>query len=194
MALGLLPPANMPFLNPQTGLVNTEWYLALRNILHFLGSGILVGTGSAGQAVTRSIVGGYGIEVTDGSGVGGNPTVTALGPDGFGFNVGGLMSVGELLGAGVLDEDISFPSATRPPVVVSQFPATASAVLNIKALIAGVETQVGTITFAAGGTTGVVAWSPSPYTLPSGTPLRLYAPSPRDITLSMITGLVPGDL
>ena len=96
-----LPPAGMPFLNPQTGLINTEWYMALRNILIFQGTGVLVSTSGQGNAIVRSIVGGAGIDVSNGDGQAGNPTILALGPDGFGFFVGGFAS-GILLFAMIL--------------------------------------------------------------------------------------------
>lgn len=194
MVGGILPPPNMPFLNPRTGLVNTEWYVCLQGIIRFFGSGVLVGTGSGGAAVTRTIVGGVGIDVANGTGVGGNPTISDLGPDNFGFFVGGLMSNGELLGSAIFDDDVVFPSVLKPSVIVSENPATASAELVIKSRAAGVETHRGTITFAAGASTGVLAWATGAYTLPAGDTLKLYAPTVHDLTLSKITGLVAGDL
>jgi hypothetical protein len=194
MAIGSLPPANVPFFNSKTGLILTEWYQALRKILQYTGTGFVVATGSSGQAVTRVMTAGPGIDITNGNGVAGNPTFTALGPDGFGFFIGGLMTDGELLGSGVFDKDITFPSTANTPVVKSEFPATASAVLNLKSISGGVETQRGTITFAAGATDAAVAWTGSTYILPAGDRLRLYGPAVHDTTLSMITGLIPGDL
>ncbi len=194
MVGGPLPPPTMPFLNPTTGLVNLEWYVALQGVLRFIGSGVLVGVGPGGNAVTRTITAGPGIDVQDGDGIAGNPTISDLGPDNFGFNVGGLMSAGEELGTAVFDDDVVFPSVLKPSVVLSEFTATASAVFNIKSLSGGVETQRGTITFAAGGAVGTVAWSGGTYTLPSGDRLKLYAPSPRDLTLGKVVGLVAGDL
>jgi hypothetical protein len=75
MVGGPLPPPDKPFLNTQTGLINPEWYMALRGILRFIGSGIVAISGGAG--ILRSIVGGTGITVTDGDGVAGNPTISS---------------------------------------------------------------------------------------------------------------------
>ncbi len=194
MAIGSLPPASVPFLNSKTGLVLIEWYNALRKILQFTGTGFLVGTGPNGQAVTREMEAGPGISITNGDGVAANPVFTAKGPDGFGFCIGGLMSDAEFLGMGIFDKDITFPSAVNAPVVKSLYPATADAVFEVKAVIAGVDTPKGTVTFAAGGQTGTVAWTGVQYVLPSGTPLKLFGPATRDATLSMVTGLIPGDL
>jgi hypothetical protein len=116
---------------------------------------------------------------------------------GFGFNTSGLFSSNEEIGDGICDSDnnITFPSASRSAEVKSDVAATAMAVMHIYPVVAGVEAAaVATITFAAAGTTGTVAWSPNPYTLPAGTKLRLRAPSPRDATLYGVTGFVPGDL
>jgi hypothetical protein len=165
---------------------------AIEARLEVLGQGIVAALGD-GTGVGRTITGGPGISVADGDGIAGNPTIYRLGPDNFGFNIGGLMTAGEYLGSAVYDDDVLFPSVLKPPVVVSEFPATASAVFNIKSRTGAVETQRGTITFAAGGTTGTVAWS-GVYTLPAGDRIKLYGPTPKDTTLSMITGLVPGDL
>jgi hypothetical protein len=194
MGVGSLPPANVPFFDSKTGLILREWYMALRNILQVTGTGFLVATGGQGQAVARTMTAGPGIDITNGDGVAGDPVFTAKGPDGIGFFIGGLTTDGELLGSGIFDQDITFPSTVNAPVVRSEFPATASAVLNLKSVSGGVETQRGTITFAAGAQAASVAWTGTTYTLPAGDRLRLYAPTVHDTTLSMITGLVPGDL
>ncbi len=52
--------------------------------------------------------------------------------------------------------------------------------------------QVGTITFAGGSTTGVVAWTVDPYVLPAGQTLSLYGPLTGDATLASISGRVIG--
>lgn len=166
---------------------------AIENKFEVVGQGIIAALAD-GTGIGRTLTAGPGILVTNGDGIAGNPTFTALGPDGFGFFVGGLMTNGELLGMGVFDKDIAFPSVVNSAVVKSLFPANGPAVLNIMAVIAGVDTQVGTISFTAGGQVGTVIWMTDPYVLTNGTPLKLFAPSPRDITLSMVTGLVPGDL
>jgi hypothetical protein len=197
----------LPRLKENDGITDTVTGKALRGFSRFwdkamteienkfevVGQGIVAALGD-GTGIARTITGGYGIDVADGDGVAGNPTITALGPDGFGFFVGGLMTDGELLGGGIFDTDISFPSLVRDATVKSEFPATNDADLTVTAIIAGVETQIGTIGFDAGGTDGTPVWVSNPYLIPAGTPIRLYAPSPRDVSLSMITALIPGDM
>lgn len=119
---------------------------------------------------------------------------TAGGPaakHGFGFFIGGLMLDNELLGGVVLPEAISFKNGEFANVV-SLIPAAATAVFRIVVTDAGVPTQVGTITFAAASMTGVVAWSPNPFVNKAGDFLQLYAPSPKDATLSFVSGTVAG--
>jgi hypothetical protein len=116
---------------------------------------------------------------------------------GFGFNTTGLFSDNEEIGDGICDSDndIIFPSASRSAEIKSDIPAAATAVIHLYPVSGGIEgPAVGTVTFAAGGATGTIAWTPNPYTLPAGTKLRVRAPSPRDATLYGVTGFVPGDL
>lgn len=118
------------------------------------------------------------------------------GGTGFGFNTTGLFTDNEELGDGICDsdKDLTFPSATRSAKVTSDLPAASTAIMHVYPVAAGIEQPaVATINFAAAGTAGTVAWSPNPYTLPAGTKLRLRAPSPRDATLSGVTGFIPGD-
>lgn len=110
---------------------------------------------------------------------------------GFGFFIGGLMKDNELLGGVVLPEAISF-STGEFATVKSMIPATALAVFKIVVTTAGVPTQVGTITFVAGAMIGAVAWSPNPFVNAVGDFLQLYAPSPKDATLSFVSGTVAG--
>lgn len=107
---------------------------------------------------------------------------------GFSFYAGGLFTAAEELGSGVWPTAVHFDN-TMASSIVAGFAATASAVMNIK--MSG--SVVGTITFAAGGTAGVLNW-PSPVTVPIGTPLSLYAPTVADVSLSSVTGLINGSL
>jgi hypothetical protein len=120
--------------------------------------------------------------------------LSSAGARGFGLNTTNLFSAGEELGACVFEDDITFPSATRSYYVTSEVAATGIATAKIYERNAGVETQVGTIVWSAGGTVATVTWTPNPYTLIAGRKLKVYAPSPRDATLANVTGEVPGDL
>lgn len=109
---------------------------------------------------------------------------------GFGFNEEGLMLNNELLGSGVFSKDVLFPSSVIADSVTAQTAAASNAVFNVKTG----STIRATITFLAGSLTGVVAWSGGQYTLPAGTVVSLYAPSPADTNLGWVTGLVEGDV
>ncbi len=111
---------------------------------------------------------------------------------GFRFFVGGRPAAGEEIGSGNWAYDVLFENGQSPTSqIVSLTPAHASAVWNIKILVAGVYTTIGTITFAAASMVGVLNW-PSPVTVPAGVPLSLWAPNPQDSTLASITGTVYG--
>ncbi len=113
---------------------------------------------------------------------------------GLGFNAGGLYLNNENLGSGVFGTDITFTNGDPKTVVEALLPATATAVLTINTIdyTTGTITQVGTITFAAGGKIGTVAWSSSPYTLPTGTIINIDAPATADTSLGSITAVLNG--
>lgn len=112
---------------------------------------------------------------------------------GFGFYDGGLLNAGELLGTAIYSADVTFANAADGDTVTSLSPAAAIAVFTLIAPnTLGVPTQVGTVTFAAGANVGTIAWSPNPFLLPKGTALKLFAPSPADLSLADVTGLVEG--
>lgn len=110
---------------------------------------------------------------------------------GFGFFAGGLLDAGETLGTGAWAHEITFSHGDPDTLVTARFAATATAVLLIKTIVAGVETTGGTITFNAGSTNGVVAFIPA-LVVPAATQLKLYAPAVADATLAEITGIVTG--
>lgn len=113
---------------------------------------------------------------------------------GFGFFDSGLYLDHELLGAAAFGETVSFPSANNVASVTSQIEAAASAVFTMVSTDgSGIDVVVGTITFAAHSKTGVVAFSPSHFVLALGKPLRLFAPTVHDASLSDVTGLIYGD-
>lgn len=112
-------------------------------------------------------------------------------PIGFGFFIEGLMTDHELIGAVVFGSDVTFTDGASGTIVSAMGPAGASAALTL-VVNNPAATTVGTITFAAGGTTGVVAWTAGEYTLPAGTQMQLYAPTPADVSLSDVAGTIIG--
>jgi hypothetical protein len=110
---------------------------------------------------------------------------------GFGLFAGGLLSAGELLGEAVWGFSITFQSPDTASVAACDYPATASAVLKLVTLVSGVPTAVGTITFAAGSLSGVVAFSAS-VTIAEGVGLQVIAPNPADATLANVRASING--
>lgn len=110
---------------------------------------------------------------------------------GFGFYDGGLLAAGELLGTAVFAHDVTFTNGADGNVVTALVPATGTPFMTLVAPNAlMIPTQVGTINFA--GTVGTVVWSPNPFLLLKGLPLKLFAPASADATLADISGLVVG--
>lgn len=109
---------------------------------------------------------------------------------GFTFYAGGLMLNGEDLGSGTWAHPVQFENGVGGTTVTSQVAATSTAVFTIYVLTP-TPVAIGTITFAAGSTVGVVNF-PVPYTVPAGQAIRLNAPSPADATLASVTGTVVG--
>ncbi len=119
----------------------------------------------------------------------------SAGATGFGFSVGTNLADNEIVGFGQWPANMTFTTGDPKTYVNSEYPATAIAVFNIYKWVGpqpGTRTLEGTITFAAGSYIGVVAWTSSPYTHPVDTILELHAPSPPDLTLSWVTGVVNG--
>lgn len=117
------------------------------------------------------------------------PNSAAGGPVGFGFNIEGVLADGETLGAGLYAVDMLFSDADAQTVVEALLPAAATAVLSLRIPD---DTEVGTVTFAAGALTATVAWTGAAYTLPASTVLRLLVPGTADAALGYITGTVHG--
>jgi hypothetical protein len=110
---------------------------------------------------------------------------------GFTFNAGGLLGNDEDLGEGTWGHAVTFTNGVAGSSVVAQYAATGTAVFDITAIISGVPTVFGTITFSAGGTVGVVNF-PALFVIPLGGIVRLNAPSPADATLASVSGVVMG--
>lgn len=114
---------------------------------------------------------------------------------GFTFNETGLMLANELLGTGSWPHDVTFTNDfTDQTLVQADFSPAATAVMRILATIAGVPTQVGSITYLAGSPpiTATVAWVASPYVHLAGNPMSLYAPLAADAALANCHGIVAG--
>lgn len=109
---------------------------------------------------------------------------------GFGFFIEGLMLADETIGSGSFSRQVTFLDGGGS--VTSLTPATASAAFRIQKISLGVPTDVGTITFAAGSSTGVIAWSGGQVAFDTGDVIKLFAPNPADTTLADVTGTVTG--
>lgn len=118
-------------------------------------------------------------------------TNSKLAQCGFTFYAGGLMLSNEDLGSGSWAHDVTFQNGVDGSSIISQTPATSTAVFNIYALQISGPTLIGTITFSAGGSVGLLNF-PASFTIPAGTAVRLNAPSPADATLASVTGTVVG--
>lgn len=119
---------------------------------------------------------------------------TARVKTGFGFRIGGLMLAGESIGSGFFTRDVTFTDGDPDVLVTSLTPAaiTCHFVISAPDPITHVPTEVGRITFAAGSTNGVVTWTGGVLLLLTGTIITLFAPTPADLTLADITGVVTG--
>jgi len=116
------------------------------------------------------------------------------GTHGFGFFDGGLLADGELLGSATYPVDITFATGDSGSSVTAEFPASATAVMNVLAPdpSSGLNVVVGTFTFAAHSKIATVAWGTGTYTLKAGSVLKLLAPSPPDAGLANVHGTVVG--
>lgn len=110
---------------------------------------------------------------------------------GFGFSVQGRPAANLIAGPGIWVRQITFQTGGAASII-AQVAATSTYVISIQTLISGVYTQIGTITFSAGGTVGALAWSSSPVSIPSGQPLQLVFPAVQDATLANIVAVVDG--
>lgn len=110
---------------------------------------------------------------------------------GFSFYAGGLLASNEDLGLGTWPHAVTFANGVAGTSVLSLIAATSMAIFDIYVITAGVPSVIGTITFAAGSMTGVVNF-PSLVVVPTGSLIRLNAPSPADATLASVTGRVTG--
>jgi hypothetical protein len=109
---------------------------------------------------------------------------------GFGFFDEGLYASNEKLGTAVFSRQVTFSNGDPGNIVTCLIPATASAVFNI--VSGAFNTLVGTITFAPGSKTAVVAWVGGSFVLPAGQTMTLYSPNPADTTLADVSGTVTG--
>lgn len=112
---------------------------------------------------------------------------------GFGFFIEGLMLAGETLGSAVFPFDVTFTDGNVDTTVTSLTPATAGAVLKLNSVDAAhIPYNVGSITFSAAGTVGVVTWVSGSFVLLAGRAITLVAPAAADATLASVTGIVTG--
>lgn len=121
------------------------------------------------------------------------PTWESAGDLGFGFNATGLLSVGELLGAGIIPHNTTFNSTNPDTEIICAIPATAAADCPLWTTDSfNVLYSPGSVHFAAGATTGTLVLFPNPWLYLGRHPIYLYAPSPADTTLAEIMGFIVG--
>lgn len=115
------------------------------------------------------------------------PTIKTGYSVGFSF-VGGVLGASQLLGLHKFTRAVSFPAGFTASLAGSTAAATGSTVISIdRALVSSSNTfsSIGTLTFAAGGTTGTFA-SPGIASIALGDVLRLIGPATADSTLANV--------
>lgn len=132
-------------------------------------------------------------EVLTTHGPGANPSWGSAGDLGFGFNATGLLTAGELLGAGIIPHDTTFDQTNTVTQIICALPATADADCPLWTTDSfGILYSPGVVHFAAGASTGVLQLTPNPWLYLGRHPIYLYAPNPADTTLSEIMGFIIG--
>lgn len=122
-------------------------------------------------------------------------TASGGGDLGFGFNTSGALAANELLGAGIIPDDVTFDQTNTRVSIICAVPPTAATDLVIQTTDAFNNLySPGTIHFAAGAVVGSLVLSPNPWLYIGGHPIYLYAPNPVDTTQRNITGFVVGVL
>lgn len=112
---------------------------------------------------------------------------------GFGFNVTGLMTAGQLIGTAIYGFDITFFDVSAGDVFSCLIAPTGAASMPLIARAGGgASIQVGAINFNAGSKTGALAWGVNPFLLAKGTSLSLLAPLSADASFSGVSGLCYG--
>lgn len=155
--------------------------------------------GVQGDVIYRSAAGWAKLAAgTDGAvltthGASADPTWDASSGDlGFGFNATGLLSAGELLGAGIIPHDVTFDDTNAlttiicaiPPIIDTDMPIWTTDVSNILV-------NVGSIHVAAHATTGSLVLSPNPWLYIARHPIYLYAPTVAG-TMAEVMGFIVG--
>ena len=101
----------------------------------------------------------------------------------LGWNTGQAALIsGEMLGGFVIAK--AFVLSAANSFAYAHTPATAEAVFLIFSEVAGVSTQIGTVTFAPGSYVGVVTLSAT--AAAQGAWINIVAPNPADATLALV--------
>jgi hypothetical protein len=89
--------------------------------------------------------------------------------------------------------DVDFPAdfSTSPTPGCEVAPA-ADVTLTFQTISGGIPTTIGTLTILTGATTGTLDTSATPFTVPQGDRLRLYADAAVDTTIAGVFGTVMG--
>jgi hypothetical protein len=111
---------------------------------------------------------------------------------GFGFSISGRPGAGQIIGIASFPYQMTFTSGDPGDVVIATVAATSTAEFDVQTQVGGVWTTMGTLIFAAAGTTAPVAFTGGAFVLPAGQQFRLVAPASQDATLADISGRVVG--
>lgn len=110
---------------------------------------------------------------------------------GFGFFIQGRMLASEIIGSAVFAKPVTFTDGSTASIATAQVGPTVSRSFTFVVNMPG-PTVVGTITFAANSKVGVIDWTTSPFILPAGTALTVYAPSVADLAFADVSATVSG--
>lgn len=146
-------------------------------------SWMVLAPGTSGQVLSTNGAGANPSWITPSSG--------PSGTHGFGFSIPGKPPANTVIGYGSWPSNITFAS-TGPIEMIAEVAATASTVFTIEVLISGTWTSIGTLTFAASGTSATLSITGSPVTITAGQLLRIVTPVTQDSTLANVGGMVNG--
>lgn len=149
----------------------TDLAAAIRSKINLMVPRLLPGGGSEGQVLAKSASGDFQVAWT-----------TLAQVKGFAGGVAGKPAGGQLVGGGIAP--YSFTLSAANSTAIANTAATSSTVFIIKRNGA----QIGTITFSASATVGIVSFTQT--SVSAGQRVEIYAPATPDATLADILFLL----